>query len=175
MEWKPLIYKDCDLSEYYLVSDEGQLYSLKSNRILKQTLNRQTGYYGVCVSLGSRSKKKLIKVHIAVAMTFVDGYEENLIVNHKDGNKQNNNALNLEWVTLSENVTHSYRNNLSKNHKQIKCINTGEVFNSVSEACQWCGLSSWSRSIKEYLDGKKNRKSAGKHPVTKEPLTWEFV
>lgn len=175
MDWKPLIYKDCDLSEHYLVSNTGQIYSLKTNRILKQTLNKQTGYYGVCVSLGSRKREKLIKTHIAVALMFVDGYAENLVVNHIDGNKQNNAADNLEWVTSRENHIHAIQNGLCTNNQKIRCVNTGQVFSSVAEACEWCGLASWSRSIKEYLDGKKNRKSAGKHPITKEPLIWEII
>lgn len=175
MEWKPLIYKDCDLSERYLVSDAGQIYSLKTNKILRQTLNKQTGYYGVCISLGSRKKRKLIKTHIAVAVMFVDGYAENLVVNHKDGDKKNNNAENLEWVTTSENQIHALNNGLRTDNQRIMCLNTGQIFNSVTDACRWCGLSEWSRSIKEYLNGQKNRKSAGKHPVTKEPLRWKLV
>ena len=175
MEWKTLIYKDCDLAGQYLISNDGKIFSLKSNKILKQNINKKTGYYGVCVSLGGREKKKLIKTHIAVAMTFVDGYDDGLVVNHKDGNKKNNLAENLEWITSSENRIHAMRNGLCTNNRKIRCINTGQVFDSVSEACRWCGLASWSRSIIEYLNGEKNRKSAGKHPLTKEPLTWEFV
>ena len=175
MEWKTLIYKDCDLAGQYLISNDGKIFSLKSNKILKQNINKKTGYYGVCVSLGGREKKKLIKTHIAVAMTFVDGYDDGLVVNHKDGNKTNNFAENLEWVTKSENTFHAYHNDLIKNHRKIKCVNTGEVFNSVADACRWCGLSIWSRSIKELLDGNENRKTAGRHPVTKEELTWELI
>ena len=175
MEWKPLIYKDIDLSGKYMISDTGLIYSLKSRKILKQTLNKSTGYYGICISLGGRKSKKLIKIHIAVALTFVEGYQDGLVVNHKDGDKQNNIAANLEWVTASENQLHAIKNNLRTNHAKIRCINTGIVFDSVSQACEWCGLAKWSRSIKEYLDRKGNRKSAGKHPVTKEPLQWELV
>ena len=47
-------------------------------------------------------------IHTLVAMVFVPGKdEEHYQVNHKDGNKQNNNADNLEWVTPAENNLHS--------------------------------------------------------------------
>lgn len=71
--WLPLFYNGLDLSDRFLVSSYGKIYSLKSQKILKQTLNKSTGYFGVCVSLGSREKKKLIKTHIAVACTFLGG------------------------------------------------------------------------------------------------------
>lgn len=114
-------------------------------------------------------------MHIAVAMTFVEGYKKGVVVNHKDGNKKNNCAENLEWVTNSENQQHALRNGLRHDNKKVRCVNTGEIFNSVSDACEWCGLVKWSRSMKEYLDGKPNRNSAGRHPVTKERLQWELV
>lgn len=173
--WLPLFYKSQDFSSRFLISNDGEIYSLKSKKILKQTLNKSTGYFGVCVSLGSRENKKLIKPHIAVACTFIGDMSDDYIVNHIDGNKQNNNVENLEWVTYSENVRHAYENNLIKGHYRIKCINTGEIFNSVIDACKWCGLSIWSRSIREYLDKSNNRKTAGKHPITKERLMWEIV
>lgn len=54
--------------------------------------------------------------------------------------------------------------------KKVKCIETGQIFNSRQEASEWCGLAS-STGISACINGKK--KSAGKHPITKEPLHWE--
>lgn len=56
--------------------------------------------------------------------------------------------------------------------KKVQCIETGEIFNSRKEAAEWCGLKSAS-GISSYLSGKK--KSAGKHPITKEPLHWKEI
>lgn len=75
-EWKPLIYKDLDLSDRFLISNTGKLYSKISNKILRTLINKE-GYEVVCVSLGGRDKKKIIKIHIAVACMFCDGYEKN--------------------------------------------------------------------------------------------------
>ena len=55
---------------------------------------------------------------------------------------------------------------------RIRCINTGELFDSVQLACQWCGLKH-TRGIYKHLRGEQ--KTAGKHPVTREKLTWEYV
>lgn len=174
VEWKPLIYGDLDLSAFYLISNDGQFYSKKTNKILKQQLNRGTGYYDVCISLGSRGNKKVIRTHYAVAYNFVDGYMPGLVVNHKDGVKTNNLSSNLEWITSSENTRHALANGLMSFAKKIKCINTGEVFESVTAAGRWCGLAEESNSIREYLKD-PNRKSAGKHPLTGERLQWELI
>lgn len=48
-------------------------------------------------------------VHRLVARAFLaDTYREGLEVNHKDGNRHNNNVDNLEWCTRRENEQHSY-------------------------------------------------------------------
>lgn len=120
--WKPLVYNGLDLTDRFLVSDSGEIYSLKSKKILKQVLNKSTGYYGICVSLGSRENKMYIKIHIAVACMFVGGREDGLVVNHKDGNKQNNHFENLEWISNIENIKHANRMGLV--HKGDMCYNS---------------------------------------------------
>lgn len=63
---------------------------------------------------------KQIPLHRIVAKLFHgQDYKDGLIVNHIDGNKQNNFADNLEWVTQSDNIKHSYENNL-----QPKAVST---------------------------------------------------
>ena len=139
-EWKPLMYGDLDLTDRFLISNTGKLYSLISKKILKTTVNKK-GYKNVCVSLGSREQKKILKIHIAVAFMFVDGYKKGLIVNHKDTNKLNNVYTNLEWVTHAENSQHAEANGLMNhvNLKPIKQIDqkTGKIikiFESIASA-----------------------------------------
>ena len=58
---------------------------------------------------------KTVKIHILVAKLFVEGYSKDLQVNHKDGDKLNASAKNLEWVTGKQNVIHSYETGLASN------------------------------------------------------------
>ena len=100
------IWKTVNGFENYEVSNYG---SVRSNnylriRVLKQEKTR--GY--LRVSLCKKNKVKRFLVHRLVAYHFI--YDSKLLpcVNHKDGNKLNNNFLNLEWCTYSENEKHSY-------------------------------------------------------------------
>lgn len=51
---------------------------------------------------------RTLQVHILVAREFVDGWFEGAEVNHKDFNRANPNADNLEWVTHADNVKYSH-------------------------------------------------------------------
>ena len=172
--WKPIIYNGMDLSEKFLVSNDGEICNKKTGNVLKQTLNKSTGYYGVCVSLGSRNKKKFLKTHVAVANAFLGERKYGMVVNHKDGNKENNNYTNLEWCTNKENSIHAVNIGLTQRAKKVLCVQTGEVFPSIEQAAKWCGLSENAGSLYEYFK-KENRRTCGKHPVTKEKLEWVLL
>ena len=58
------------------------------------------------------------------------------------------------------------------NGKLVRCINTNQIFHSTGEAARWCNLKSHS-GVQACCTG--NRKTAGKHPQTDEPLKWEYV
>jgi hypothetical protein len=171
--WKRMIYHGEDLGDFYLVSNIGDIKGVKTGKIRSKNINHE-GYYFVSVSLGSRDIKPCIKVHRAVAETFLDNPNNYPMINHKDGNKLNNHVENLEFCTNQENIMHALYNDLLTQSEKLICLNTMEVFPSVSAACRWCGLSEWSNSIYEYIKKTKPRKSAGKHPVTGEPLQWMY-
>ena len=85
----------------------GKLISVKSGKILKTSENKR-GY------LVYNSRGKRVRIHRAVAEAYLDNPCGLPVVNHKDGDKQNNSVYNLEWVTFSENTKHAYMTGLVK-------------------------------------------------------------
>lgn len=81
-------------------------------RILKKQLQKRTGYH--TVTLYNNRKAKIKSVHRLVAEAFLENKNKYPVINHIDGNKQNNNVNNLEWCTQSHNVKESYRLGLQK-------------------------------------------------------------
>lgn len=75
-------------------------------RILKPQPNVNGRYH---VRLSKEGTITQLMLHRIIALTFHGAPCAELEVNHKDGNKTNNEAENLEWVTRSENVLHSKR------------------------------------------------------------------
>ena len=69
-------------------------------------INCSRGYYMVSLCWPP-SQKKTISVHYLVAKAFIPNPENKPEVNHIDGDKSNNKASNLEWVTRAENMYHS--------------------------------------------------------------------
>lgn len=104
--WKDYIYN-------YQISNFGRVRNKVTNKILKQNKTGK-GYLGCVVSLGKRHCYKLIKIHRAVAECFIPNPNNYPVVNHIDGNKENNLYSNLEWCTYKDNNLHSYKLGLNK-------------------------------------------------------------
>lgn len=123
--------------EDYGVNKKGDVYSFKTNKIMRQGKNRK-GYSQVCLTVDSKKHTK--RIHRLVAETFIKKVYGKNQVNHKDGNKANNNVENLEWCDNSENQIHAYRVLKKENHGggggkvKVRCVETGEIFNSLSDA-----------------------------------------
>ena len=67
---------------------------------------------GKRVSLWKDGKAKEWLVARLVAITFLGNPAEFLTVNHKDGNRMNNNVENLEWLSLADNIRHGFATGL---------------------------------------------------------------
>lgn len=77
-------------------------------RTLKQSTQRN-GYLATAVC--SHGIEKRVLVHRLIAGAFYG--KNDLVVNHKDGNKKNNNIDNLEYCTVSYNIKHSFKLGMS--------------------------------------------------------------
>lgn len=113
-EWRGIVYNGEDISNFYEISNFGNIRNSRTKRVLKQNTN-QHGYKLYVGTLGSRAKIKGIVIHRAVAEAFIPNPENKPQVNHIDGNKENNCVNNLEWVTNKENIEHAIRTGLQNN------------------------------------------------------------
>jgi len=90
----------------YLIREDGYIYSNYTKKLLA-LVKQNTGYLSVTLY---KNKKGYVKpVHRLVAIAFIQNDNNYKCVNHKDGNRHNNNVSNLEWCTHSYNSLHSFR------------------------------------------------------------------
>lgn len=75
---------------------------------------RDDGYVNVCISRGSNADAKVWMVHRLIARTWLGPCPDGFEVNHKDGDKTNNAAWNLEYVTPADNQLHALTIGLRK-------------------------------------------------------------
>lgn len=90
----------------YTISTNGDVFSLYTNKKLK-IANNGNGYMSVMLyknKIGTR-----FYIHRLVGLHFIENYDNKPQINHKDGDKSNNNVDNLEWCTILENSIHSYK------------------------------------------------------------------
>lgn len=110
------IWKDIkDYEMLYQISNLGNVKSLHCNKekIMKLTI-RSKNYPYYFVGLLKNGKRKYFAVHRLVAQAFVNNPNNYNQVDHLDGNKLNNNANNLEWVTPKENTNRAWQKGLAK-------------------------------------------------------------
>ena len=101
--------------EKYYIYDTGDVYNTDTNKMLEGTI-RLSGYK--VYRLSKDGKKYQFYAHRLVAENFIPNPDNCKIVNHKDGDKLNNDVSNLEWCTQSENMKHAYDNSLIQQRKQ---------------------------------------------------------
>lgn len=116
-----------DISGYdgiYQISNKGNVKSIdrtiiqwcKHNKYIERLIKGKpltatdNGYGYLIVSLNKNNKRKNHYIHRLVAEHFIGKIDEGYVINHKDYDKYNNTADNLEIVTQKENIIHSIPN-----------------------------------------------------------------
>lgn len=120
--WKPVV----GYEGLYEVSDMGRVKTLhykggKEERILCEKKHLD-GY--LFVELYKNGSKKPITIHRLVATAFIENPNNFPCINHKDENKANNKAENLEWCTWKYNVNYSIARRKERN-PQIRFTRNG--------------------------------------------------
>lgn len=107
MEIKPIK----NFEGVYAAREDGEIISLKHNKIAVRKGGISSGYRSYSLRKDGVQTQHL--GHRLIAEAFIDNPENKPQVNHIDGDKTNNAASNLEWVTVSENAKHAVANGLT--------------------------------------------------------------
>jgi hypothetical protein len=94
------------------ISINGIIRNITNKKIKSQYIG-STGYYMISVSKNNKSKP--YRVHRLLAENYIPNNFNKPQINHKDGDKLNNDLANLEWVTNRENNTHALKIGLINN------------------------------------------------------------
>ena len=125
----------------YYIYDNGDVLNISTNKILKGSIGENGYKY---YRLSKDNNKTMFYAHRLVAEHFLENPNLLPIVNHKNGNKLNNQLSNLEWVSYSENTKHAHDNNL------IKQVSKREYYKEDLENEQWKKIYDYNYSISTY-------------------------
>ena len=131
----------------YIIYDTGEVYSIRSKKFLMPH-EKRSGYEEL-ILFDTNRVKKYVLIHRLVAECFcIKNNIEANEVNHINGDKHDNRAVNLEWVTRSENLKHAFETGLRTDDVTPKSIiatniETGEqmLFKSIYSAAKFLNIS----------------------------------
>lgn len=142
-----------DIKEYeglYAVTSCGRIWSYRSKKFLKNQLDRY-GYEYVNLKFQGKCKKE--KIHRLVAEAYIPNPDNLPQVNHKDEVRNHNWVGNLEWCSAKYNTLYSQS-------KKVECIETGEIFESITDAAN--SINRHKGNLSKCLKG-KTKTCAGYH------------
>lgn len=150
-EWKPFIY-DKVTPKKYEISNFGNVRNCRGKILKPVKLN--SGYYAVRFYKDNpyrytdNNRYKMVTVHRAVMSNFCPIINSNeMTINHKDGDHNNNCIANLEWATQKENNIHAFNTGLNNNY----CENAYQAKLNNEQVHQICKLLQENYSYKEIL------------------------
>ena len=136
----------------YAITSCGKVWSYRRKKFLSPADN---GHGYLSLILCKDGKTKHFRIHQLVAQAYL-GEPEGRDVNHKDGCRNNNNVNNLEYISRKENVKLA-KTHTRKGKVRVKCVETGEIFDSQAQAARETGIGRY--NISNCITGKQ--KTAG--------------
>ena len=119
--WSNLIYNGIVYSDF-LINKNGEVKNTKTNHVYKNYVH-SSGYVVLTLPMGKRGKVKTIRLHKALAETFIPNPNNYKVVHHKDEDKSNYSLNNLEWTTNKLNTTYY----LQELHKDTPFFNNRKL------------------------------------------------
>lgn len=119
----------------YVAYEDGRIFDKRRNVFISQSISK-CGW--LRCHIWFNNIRKTIGVHRVIMMAFYG--ESKLTVNHIDGNKQNNNLSNLEYMTSSEQNKHRSYILKRGNRVSVKCIETGLIYETIKDASIALGI-----------------------------------
>lgn len=142
----------------YYITKSGKLYSIYIKGAHGKTdINNphsvaygqdRDGYYRVVLS--NQGCHQRIKIHQIMIKQFIGDIPDGMVVNHKDGNKHNNNLDNLEIITNLENIQHAWENGLVNKEKNPNRVHVDVYDNLNNTFTQYTSLYDLRQSTKLY-------------------------
>lgn len=136
------------------MSNLGRVKSLSNSKDRKEKILNQTCRNGYCmVTLYKNHTRTTFSVHRLVAQSFIPNPNNLPEINHIDENKTNNHVYNLEWCDRIYNVNYSHS-------KAVLCVETGVVYNSLTDASK---LNNIHLALLSRVCDKDNYRAGGYH------------
>jgi len=145
------------LERYVLIQHPTKPYYRHLQELILTPNNDKDGYE--IITLNADGKEKNMKIHRLVGIAFIDNPNHFDQINHKDGNKHNNNVSNLEWCDCRYNQVHAWETGLRETLKfaqiekeENKIINIFDSLNDIRKSYEDIDFS----TIIKVCRGKRN-------------------
>ena len=152
MQWKQIVVDGVEY-DYEVSNEQGLVRNTRTGRILKPGKTRRY----LQVGLMKNKQRRWFYIHRLVAEAFIPNPDNLETVDHIDGNRLNNDASNLQWMTIGDNIE-------KEQGKKVYCYELNREFKSESHAARETGINQ--SSISACCQGKQ--KTAGKYH-------WKYV